>query len=196
MPINHEPSFTDTEPPYHSEYIDALPGPFRYKIDAIESQVADVWNSEMPLQEQEIKIAELTSKRADLEREAVEAFGGYEKVKENYHQVKRILKRNKKIVKTSGEIGINPSVAKEGSNFNLIADVLLTRGKVEKLCQEPIGGFTPPLEETLDTAFNRFVESSRQLSSTTPNPTLTAEVERVTQIFNKKRRSFPLAKRI
>ena len=71
--------------------------------------------------------------------------------------------------------------------LGIIAEVLLSRGQVERLCLEPIGGFTQEMETRLDQTFNQFLEPSSQLSSNTPFSALTAEVEPLTDLVNQKK---------
>ena len=71
--------------------------------------------------------------------------------------------------------------------LGIIAEVLLSRGQVERLCLEPIGGFTQEMETRLDQTFNQFLEPSSQLSSNTPLSASTAEVEPLTDLVNQKK---------
>ena len=191
-------SDTESEPEVDTSYdidndpcLNHLPAPFGGRVTDLDDQIATIeWSAEIPPEQKQLDVSRLKEQMRDVKRRAIIELGGYAKIKQTYLQVKkdsRLRRRNNKIVKNSDAIGINPSVAKKATDSNVIANVLLTRGEVEKLCSEPIGGFTPPLESRLDECFQNFVESSNKLNVTTPNTTLTAEIERVTQMFNQKK---------
>ena len=119
-------------------------------------------------------------------------MGGYQAVKEYCLQVKKTLRRNKKLIKNSADLGVKPKVAAKEPNLNLILQVLFTRGVIEDVCAKPIGiaEYTRSIEVRLDQAFRGFIGSSIQLNSIASNPTLTRECERINEMFVQKKLKF------
>ena len=187
--------------PPNWEYDDCfnrLPEPFETRENNLYSQIAEIYESEnMPREQKNVEVAQLRDEIRAVKVEAMNSVGGFEEFRKYQLKVKkdkRVRRRNKELVKKSEDIGINPSVAKKSPNLNVITQTLTTRGQVEELCSQPVGAFTEPLEKKLDQVFKEFVEASSQLDATNTNETLTAEIERVTQMFDQKKQELSSSK--
>ena len=158
-------------------YCTKLPQPFRKERKALRDELWAVISSEAPQEEKDLQYERINKEIKAVDDRALVALGGFEEVEKHFRQVddKGKLRRYiKKEIKNSESIGIDPSVAITRQDSKLIADVLFSKRQVEKFFPEPIAGFTSETESRFEQNFDRFLELSSQLSSNTPNATLTA----------------------
>ena len=171
-------------------YCTKLPQPFRKERKALRDELWAVISSEAPQEEKDLQYERINKEIKAVDDRALVAMGGFEEVEKHFRQVddKGKLRRYiKKEIKNSESIGIDPSVAITRQDSKLIADVLFSKRQVEKFFPEPIAGFTSETESRFEQNFDRFLELSSQLSSNTPNATLTAEITRLEETFHQKK---------